>query len=57
MYQFGEIELSTIGASVTVIDAVADLVESLDAVAVQLADPTAAGVNTPEEVIVPSVAA
>ena len=54
--QLGEIELSTIGAIVTVMFADADLVESFVDVAVQLADPAAVGVNTPEEVIVPSVA-
>jgi len=49
-------EVTVTDAAVTVIAAVADLLESLAAVAVQLAAPTAVGVNTPEKVIVPSVA-
>jgi hypothetical protein len=52
-YQFGEMELITIGAAVTVMFPVADLVESLTAIAVQVAGPVAVGENTPEEVIVP----
>jgi hypothetical protein len=45
------------GTEVTVIGAEPDLVASFVDVAVQPAVPAAVGVNTPEEVIVPSVAA
>jgi hypothetical protein len=53
----GEIEVTFgSGTAVTAIVSVSDLVASSVEVAVQLADPTAAGVKTPAVVIVPFVA-